>query len=184
MSKANTQSSAAQVGRLLQERPETTVALNPMTGLHLDDLRDIAARTALQGVRQPLIFSKHLAVHARKLVDILASAGEYSPAPGDTRFRDEAWQESAVYRRVMQAYLAMNESLEEWIEDLDLDSVDRLRAEFLLRIIGDSFAPTNTLLCKPVALRKARETRGRSLLLGMKNLLGDVRNNHGIPSQV
>jgi len=155
-----------------------------MTGLHLDDLREIATRTALQGVRQPLILGKHLSGHARKLVDILASAGEYSPEPGDTRFRDEAWQESRLYQRVMQAYLAMNESLEEWIDDLDLDSVDRLRAEFLLRIIGDSFAPTNTLLGNPVALRKARETRGRSLLRGMKNLLGDVRNNHGIPSQV
>ena len=184
MSKGNAKSSAAQVKRLLQERPETTVALNPMTGLHFDDLRDIATRTALQGARQPLIFGKHVAGHARKLVDILASVGDYSPEPGDPRFRDEAWQESAVYRRVMQAYLAMNESLEEWIDDLELDAVDHLRAEFLLRIIGDSFAPTNTLLGNPTALRKARETGGRSLLRGMKNLIGDVRNNHGIPSQV
>ena len=184
MNKANTKSGAARVRRLLQERPETTVALNPMTGLHLDDLRDIAARTALQGVRQPLIFGKHVAGHARKLADILAATGDYSPEPGDMRFRDEAWRESAVYRRVMQAYLAMNESLQEWVGELDLDSVDHLRAEFLLRIIGDSLAPTNTLLGNPAALRKARETRGRSLLQGMKNLIGDIRDNHGIPSQV
>jgi len=172
------------IRQVLEERPEPTVALTPFTGLHFDDLKEIASRTALQGVRQPLILGKHLTSHARKLVEILASGSEYSPEQGDARFRDEAWQESGIYKRVMQAYLAMNESLEEWVDDLNLDSVDRLRAEFLLRIIGDSFSPTNTLLGNPVALRKARETRGRSLLQGMKNLVRDVRNNHGIPSQV
>lgn len=172
------------IRQVLEERPEPTVALTPFTGLHFDDLKEIASRTALQGVRQPLILGKHLTSHARKLVEILASSSEYSPEQGDKRFQDETWQESGIYKRVMQAYLAMNESLEEWVDDLSLDSVDRLRAEFLLRLIGDSFSPTNTLLGNPVALRKARETRGRSLLQGMKNLVSDVRNNHGIPSQV
>jgi poly[(R)-3-hydroxyalkanoate] polymerase subunit PhaC len=172
------------IDQVLSERPEPTVALNPLTGLHLDDLKEIFSRTALQGARQPLILGKHLSSHARKLVDILARRAEYAPDRSDSRFRDHSWTENGGYQRLMQSYLALNQSLEEWVDDLELDPVDRLRADFLLRMIGDSIAPTNTLLGNPQALRKARETRGKSLLRGMKNLVSDLRDNHGIPSQV
>jgi polyhydroxyalkanoate synthase len=167
-----------------QAQPEQTVALNPLTGLHLDDLREILATTVKQGARQPLNFGKHAASHARKLVEVLAQTTDIKPDKRDPRFKDEAWHSSAVYQRLMQSYLAFNESLQEWVDDLDLGEVQRLRAEFLLRIIGDSIAPTNTLLGNPSALRKARDTRGKSLLQGMRNLLADLRDNHGLPSQV
>ncbi|MEH6581195.1 MAG: alpha/beta hydrolase [Halioglobus sp.] len=172
------------IKQVLEEHPEPTVALNPLTGFHIDDLRQIAGKAAMQGVRQPLILGKHLASHARKLVDIRAKKTDYKPGARDRRFQDEAWQDSGVYQRLMQRYFALNESLEEWVEDLDLDAVDKLRAEFLLRIVGDSISPTNTLLGNPEVLRKARQTRGKSILKGLKNLLDDVRNNHGIPAQV
>ncbi|MEH6549292.1 MAG: alpha/beta hydrolase [Pseudomonadales bacterium] len=172
------------IQQVLEEHPEPTVALNPLTGFHIDDMRQIAAKAALQGMRQPLILGKHLASHARKLVDIRANKANYKPAVRDRRFQDEVWQDSAFYQRLMQRYFALNESLEEWVDDLDLNTVDKLRAEFLLRIVGDSIAPTNTWLGNPQALRKARQTRGKSVLKGLKNLLGDVRNNHGIPAQV
>ena len=167
-----------------QGQPEQTVALNPLTGLHLDDLRGILATTAIQGARQPLILGKHVSSHARKLVDVLAGKTDIKPDKRDPRFRDEAWNSNAGYQLLMQSYLVLNESLQEWVDDLDLGEVQRLRAEFLLRIIGDSIAPTNTLLGNPLALRKARDTRGKSLLQGLRNLLADVRDNHGLPSQV
>ena len=62
---------AAVIQELLAERQEQTLALNPLTGFHLDDVREIFARMALQGVRQPLILGKHLSSHLRKLVNIL-----------------------------------------------------------------------------------------------------------------
>ena len=177
-------SQQALIQKVLEERPEPTVALNPLTGLHLDDLKDIFSKTAVQGARQPLILAKHAANHTRKLVDILARRADLAPQKADSRFRDDAWRDNGGYLRLMQSYLALNESLQEWVDDLDLGTVDRLRADFLLRIVGDSISPTNTLLGNPQALRKARETRGGSLLQGMKNLLADIRDNHGIPSQV
>jgi poly[(R)-3-hydroxyalkanoate] polymerase subunit PhaC len=172
------------IRRVLSERPEPTVALNPLTGVHIDDLKQIAGRTALQGARQPLILGKHLSSYARKLVEIVANDSRYTPDKHDTRFRDTAWQDSGFYKGLMQSYLALNETLQEWVDDLELEEVDRLRAEFLLRVVGESIAPPNTLLGNPQALRKARETRGGSLLKGMRNLIGDLRENHGIPSQV
>ena len=175
---------AAVIQELLAERQEQTLALNPLTGFRLDDVREIFARMALQGVRQPLILGKHLSSHLRKLVNILSDGADYAPEKGDVRFKDEVWRDSGLYQRLMQSYLALNETLQEWVEELELGNVDRLRAEFLLRIMGDSLAPTNTLLGNPEALRKARKTGGRSLMAGAKHLVSDVRHNHGIPAQV
>lgn len=175
---------AAMIQELLAERQEQTLALNPLTGFHLDDVREIFARMALQGVRQPLLVGKHLSSHLRKLVNILGDGADYAPEKGDVRFKDEVWRDSGLYQRLMQSYLALNETLQEWVEELELGNVDRLRAEFLLRIMGDTLAPTNTLLGNPEALRKARKTGGRSLVAGAKHLVNDVRHNHGIPAQV
>jgi polyhydroxyalkanoate synthase len=172
------------VEEVLQEKPEPTVALNPLTGFQFDDLRQIARTTVRQGVRQPLILGKHLSSHIGKLVDIAGSSEEYQADKRDPRFQDESWHENGLYQRLMQSYLAMNESLEEWVDDLDLNGVDRLRADFLLRLVGDAVSPSNTLLGNPVALRKAKETRGKSLVRGVRNLVWDIRNNHSIPSQV
>ena len=176
--------SKAAINRTLADQAEPTVALNPLTGLHLEDIAEIVTTTAAQGARQPLLLARHLSAHGRKLVDILARRADFAPEQGDSRFTDEAWQKSPLYSRLLQAYMAFNETMEEWVDDLDLEEVDRLRADFLLRLSGDSAAPTNTLLGNPEALRRARETRGRSLWLGAKSLLRDVRYNHAIPAQV
>lgn len=169
---------------LLDSQPESTIAANPLTGFHPSDLAEILGDTVRQGVKQPLTLAKHLFRHSRKLVDVLADKSSYEPAPKDFRFRDPAWQESPAFRRLMKSYLAMNESLRELIDDLELNELDRLRAEFLYRVLSESFAPGNTLLGNPEALRKARKTRGKSLMQGARNLLYDLRNNHGIPAQV
>lgn len=174
----------ATIDRILSDKPEPTVALNPLTGLHWDDIRDIGRRTSVQGLRQPLLLSKHLAAHARKLLSILAGKQAYSVAHGDRRFQDEQWQSSPVYQRILQSYLAMNESLSAWAEELELNDVDRLRTDFLLRLITDSLAPTNTLPGNPAAMRRLRDSRGGSIADGLCNLVRDLRHNHGMPAQV
>jgi polyhydroxyalkanoate synthase len=173
-----------QLKELMASPPENTIAAHPLTGFRPTDMAQILGDVLLQGVQQPLTLSKHLSSHARKLVDVLASKSKLAPNPRDPRFKDAAWQDHTGYRRLMQSYLAMNESLREWIADLDLNEVDRLRADFLYRVVSESLSPTNTLLGNPEALRKARDTRGKSLLKGAANLLSDLRKNHGIPSQV
>lgn len=172
------------IEHLQLEHAEPTVALNPLTGLQFDELQQIFATTARQGARQPVLLARHMSRHTRKLLEIVAGSADIQPCERDPRFKDDAWQSSGAYRRLMQSYLALNESLQEWVEDLDLHAVDRLRADFLLRLIGDSLAPGNTLLGNPEALRKARDTRGKSVWSGLSNLVADVRGNHGMPSQV
>jgi len=164
------------------EAPE--VALSPLTGLQLKDLLAATGKTAYHGIKQPLTLSKHAASLTGKLLDVFINEKQYQVKKGDFRFSDPAWQDNWFYRHLLQSYLALNESLDEWVNDLDLQDVDRVRAEFLVRLISESGAPTNTLLGNPMALRKSIDSRGQSLVRGAKNLIGDVKDNHWIPSQV
>ncbi len=107
---------------------ECTLALNPVVGITAKDLAAAARTTALQGIKQPLILGKHLAGFGRKLVDALSGEASYEAGRKDRRFQDPAWQESRIYNGLLQAYLALDDSLDEWVEDVDFDPVDRLRA--------------------------------------------------------
>ena len=170
--------------RLQAEAAEPTVALNPLTGFHLDDLVEMAQKTTYQGLLQPAVLTKHVATHGRKLLEIISGDAEYEPDKGDRRFKSNAWSENKFYRGLMQSYLALNETLEEWVTDLNLDEVEGQRATFLARVVCDSIAPTNNLFSNPDALRLARESGGQSLLKGLENFISDIRHNHGLPSQV
>lgn len=163
---------------------ESTTSVNPLTGFQFSDLVTTGQKLVVQAVRQPIIFAKHVASQNRKVVDILTSNASYVADKNDRRFRDDAFESNWYYQKLMQSYLSFCETLDEWVADLDLDEVDSNRAAFLLRVIGESIAPTNTLFGNPAALRRAVETRGASLAKGLKNWLADVRDNHGIPSQV
>lgn len=170
--------------QLAHDAAESTLALNPVVGVNPEDLLAAARTTGLQAIKQPLILTKHLAGYGRKLVDSLSGAKAYSAPRKDRRFQHAAWQNNHVYHGLLQAYLAFNETLEEWAEDVDFDEVDRLRAQFVLRVLSESVAPTNTLLGNPAALDLARESNGRSILNGLKNLIDDLRHNGGMPAQV
>ena len=132
-----------EIADLLAEQPEPTIAMNPLTGVDLEDMRRALGQTLRQGARQPLVLARHLTRHARKLTEIVAGRAEYTPENRDPRFTDPAWMENGAYRRLLQSYLAAGETLHEWLADLDLDAVGQLRAEFLARIATDSAAPSN-----------------------------------------
>ena len=72
----------------------------------------------------------------------------------------------------------------ELVDEVDLDAKSRERARFALTLLTEALAPTNTLLGNPTALAKAVETRGRSLLSGVRHLVRDIRRNGGMPSMV
>jgi len=85
---------------------------------------------------------------------------------------------------IMQAYLVDATAVMRLVDEVDLDPKSRERARFALTLLVESLAPTNTLAGNPSALAKAVETRGRSLLTGLRHLAGDIRRNGGVPSTV
>jgi len=118
----------------------------------------------------------------RELVGIAFGTSNIEPAPKDARFKDAAWRENPLYRRLGQAYLAWGHSLDSWLARSNFDRLDRERARFMLDIVKDLAAPMNTLPGNPEALRKAWQTRGESLLHGLRNFIDDQRHNHGYPA--
>jgi len=100
----------------------------------------------------------------------------------DRRFSDPAWQENPFYKRIGQYYLAVCKALDTWLEGSDLDEMAEKRARFLLRILKDLLAPVNNIYSNPNAMKALFESRGSSLVQGVKNFLDDIKHNHGYPA--
>src|SRR5262249_23369704 len=100
------------------------------------------------------------------------------------RFGDAIWRENPLYRSSLQAYLAWTNAFQGFVDRSALDARTKERARFVVSLVADALAPTNTLLGNPAALKKTWETRGANLLAGLRNLVGDVIDNGGLPAQV
>jgi polyhydroxyalkanoate synthase len=105
--------------------------------------------------------------------------------PGkDPRYADPAWTSNPLFYLVRQQHALMEGFLQNLLDGADLDELTRRKADFALRQLLDAAAPTNWLLTNPVALKKAFDTGGLSLVRGASNALRDVATNKGMPSQV
>ncbi len=170
--------------REINQAAEGVAGLSPLVGVRAEDISDAMKTTARQLVKQPLIAAKHALGYAGKMVDVIAGDSGYEVARGDRRFGDESWRDSGLFSRVLQSYLALDASFSEWLDDLQLDETDDRKARFVIDIIAGGLAPTNSLLTNPSALKKARETRGKSLVKGLRHAVDDIRHNNAMPSQV
>ncbi len=168
----------------INEAAGGVTGLSPLVGLRSEDITDAIKTTARQVAKQPLIAAKHTLGFAGKLVDVAAGQSNYPINKRDRRFADDSWSESGIFSRILQSYLALGKSATEWVDDLDLDEMDERKARFVMGILTDSLAPTNSLLTNPAALKKARATRGGSLVQGLRHAISDYRQNNAMPSQV
>lgn len=110
--------------------------------------------------------------------------GPVAPGPKDRRFTDPAWQENPVYFALEQAHLVRERLASELVEAAGLDRVTAQKARFIVQLMMDSLAPSNYLLTNPVALRRAVETGGGSVLRGVRNFAEDLVRRRGWPKQV
>ena len=156
--------------------------LNSAVGVDTRALADAAWDTLQKGLAQPRALMAANQQFITELGSILTGSSSITPSPTDKRFIDDAWQESAVYRRVGQAYLAWGESLDRWLDEVDMDAMEQARARYLINVAKDVFAPFNTLIGNPAALRQARNTAGRSVVQGLRNFFSDIKHNHGYPA--
>ena len=97
------------------------------------------------------------------------------PHADDTRFTDPVWHDSATWDLVKEWYLLTTHSVQDMLYDTPgLSNKDRRRAAFWWRKWLNMMAPSNIFWTNPVAMRKALETRGQSLVDGMRNFLADM----------
>ncbi|WP_439134385.1 PHA/PHB synthase family protein [Pseudomaricurvus sp.] len=146
-------------------------------------LLESTSRFFLQAIKQPDVFAEHYTNFAKELLNIVQARSSIEPERKDKRFRDAVWRDNFLYRSVMQTYLAWDKEVSGWVEDLDMDDADRRRSRFLYEQLSAMLAPTNSPL-NPVAVKRAYQTGGKSVVSGLKHLVDDIQHNHGMPTQV
>jgi polyhydroxyalkanoate synthase len=98
------------------------------------------------------------------------------PNPDDTRFADSVWTDAASWDITKEWYLMFTHHIQDMLFDAPgMNSRDRRRAAFWWRKWLNAMAPTNFLWTNPVALQKAAESNGESLIRGMRNFLADLQ---------
>lgn len=118
-----------------------------------------------------------------EMIDIIRGESDIE-LDKDARFRDDAWTKNPLYRRLGQSYLAFCDSLQGLLDNPAEDWRDHERAKFMVELCMSALAPTNYLPGNPAALKKALDTRGKSLLQGTGNLLSNLKDRRILPSPV
>ena len=161
-----------------------TLALNPLVGLRGKDLFDSAGILFNAMLNEPKVAVAEWVSFLGELSEIIGGKSNRAPQPGDKRFTDPTWTNSALHSRLLKAYLAWSAAVENFISRTSLNEVDKQRANFFTTILVDALAPTNTLIANPAAMRKLVDTGGESLWKGLMNYLEDLFKNGALPSQV
>jgi len=169
---------------LAEQVTEGLLGPNPFVGLRAEDVVTSFRAIGEQAILNPMLVIEQEAALIRELIAVLAGRSQLGPPKGDKRFVDQAWQENPLYRMMLQGYVAWTNALQAFVDRSGLDNRSKDRARFAVSLMTDALAPTNTVLGNPAALRKTWEERGQNLVKGLKNLIDDIANNGGLPSQV
>jgi polyhydroxyalkanoate synthase subunit PhaC len=157
---------------------------NPFVGLTRRQIGAALSRLVGRVAVEPGVVVTGAVEAAGQLLDVALGRTDLAPDPADKRFVDPAWASNPIYRRVLQAYLVERDALFRLVDEVGLDDKSRERARFALSLVTEAAAPTNTLLGNPSALGKAWQTRGQSLVAGLRHFRHDLRHNAGMPSMV
>ena len=169
---------------LENEAAQSTTVLGPLVGLAREDFVGAIALLLRETASDPGRAFKHMQVFGDDVVKIVTGKSELAPDPKDKRFMDPAWRFNPFFRAGAQYYLAIQKGMKNWLEELELDELERDRANFISNIIIDSLAPTNTLIGNPTAQKRLIDSGGLSLVKGLKNAYNDIVHNEGMVSQV
>ncbi|GAC1604683.1 MAG: class II poly(R)-hydroxyalkanoic acid synthase [Acidimicrobiales bacterium] len=157
---------------------------NPFVGLTRRQMAAAVGRLLQRAAVEPGVVAGDTLDTVRQLIDVLIGRSDIAADPKDKRFAHDMFAHNPVYRRVMQAYLVQRHAILGLVDDVELDHKSRERARFALSLFTEAAAPTNTLLGNPGALGKAFQTRGSSLVSGMRHFVHDMRHNGGMPAMV
>ena len=165
--------------------PDTapTLAANPLVGVRGQDILAAGGMLLTEMARRPGIAMQQYFSLLGELGRISLGRSDLAPAPHDKRFADAAWKESPAYRALAQAWLAWGLALNRFVDRAGMGRRDAERARFVVSLLVDAFAPTNSLGGNPAALKKFLDTGGASFARGLENLVADLGNG-GLPAQV
>jgi polyhydroxyalkanoate synthase len=109
---------------------------------------------------------------------------ERVPAKGDRRFADPAWEGNWLLRRVLQAYLAVGETVDGLITDAEVDWRAERRARLAAGNVLDALAPSNFAWSNPTVLKEIVNTGGGNLVRGTRQFVHDLGGPSRMPATV
>jgi polyhydroxyalkanoate synthase len=142
------------------------------------------ARLALALGRRPGKMADRGSSLAFELALVAAGRSEVAPPKGDRRFNDAAWEESWLFRRLVQGYLAIAEEARGIVQDAELDYDHDQQARLIVDNLIDALAPTNFPWSNPAAVKAIIDTGGRNLVVGATQLVRDMSSSPRIPANV
>jgi polyhydroxyalkanoate synthase subunit PhaC len=163
---------------------EATMALGPLAGVAREDFAGAIGVMLRQTAANPQSAFKAASGIMEDSVKIMTGQSDLAPDPKDKRFMDPAWTFNPFFKAGAQYYLAVQKGVKGWIEDLELDALERDRANFVSQMVIDALAPTNSLIGNPTAQKRLVDSGGLSLIKGLKNAYNDMVHNDGMVSQV
>ncbi|KTE20730.1 poly(R)-hydroxyalkanoic acid synthase [Sphingopyxis sp. H050] len=102
----------------------------------------------------------------------------FAPAadvPQDKRFADPDWTQNPVFALIRQTYGLLTEQLLTTTRTMQgLDENARAKMEFAAKTMAEALSPSNLAITNPQVIKRAVETRGESLLKGLKHMLTDL----------
>jgi polyhydroxyalkanoate synthase len=143
-----------------------------------------AGRLALALARKPARVARRGSALASGLTRVAAGSSEIAPPNGDRRFKDPAWEESWLFRRLVQGYLTIAEEARGLVEDAELDYDHDQQLRLVVDNLIDALAPTNFPLSNPAAVKAIVDTGGRNLVTGATQLVRDMSSSPRIPANV
>lgn len=102
------------------------------------------------------------------------------PDKGDKRFKDPAWQDSALFDYLKQSYLLTARWLQNTVQQAEgVDPKVARKAEFYAKQFIDALSPSNFALTNPEVVRATIDSNGENLVKGLQNLLEDLERGKG-----
>ena len=142
------------------------------------------AKWAVSLARNPGLTARRLGGLGAEAGRILIGSSTVAPQRGDRRFTDVAWTENPMLKRLVQLYLAGGQTVEQLVNDADIEPRDRKRVRFFLENLIEASAPSNIPLVNPASAKAVIDSAGLSLVRGGKQLVQDLISAPRIPEMV
>lgn len=126
------------------------------------------------------LWRNHLKLWQNTTQRLLGKPGDAPGEVKDRRFRDDAWEDSALYDYIKRSYLINSDWVRQTVGNVEgLDPHTAQKVDFFTRQFLDAVSPSNFLLTNPEVLRTTLESNGRNLVKGLQNMLEDVEQGQG-----